>query len=185
MNTKSEIGEMNAQLRGELKEHDDMDYETLNMSFDERSEALNKRDGEETERPPFGCSPACNRICTGGLNQRDLLIINRDFITLSRQLENATIHIETESGNIDVNVRRSDSVEPQFIMYHSQPTSKTASDGDEVDKEKVQVMNGVKSRIGGIMGKIKDGVLVGASAIKIWEFSQPVFLMVLSVLGCS
>ena len=29
---------------------------------------------------------------------------------------------------------------------------------------------GVKNRIWGLMGKIKDGVLTGASAIKIWEF---------------
>lgn len=185
MNTKSEIGEVNAQLRGEFKEHGDMDYETTSRSVDERAAAIDERDGEETVHPPFGCSPARNRICTGGLNEGDLLIINREFITLSRQLENATIHIETESGNIDVDVRRSDSVEPQFITRHSQPASKTASEGDEVDDEKVQAVNGVKDRIWGIMGKIKDGVMIGASAIKLWEFFQSFFLMVLSVLGCS
>ena len=192
MNTKSEIGGANAQLRDELKEHGDMDYEIMSRSIGERDDALGERDdalgerddalderaavldrraavlderaaalderaaalderddalderaaaldergGDETARPPFGCSPACNRIYTGGLNEGDLLVINRDSITLSRQLENTA-------------------------------------------------MNGVKNRIGGIMGKIKDGVLIGASAIKIWEFFQPVFLMVLSVFGGS
>ena len=156
MNMKSEIGKINAQLRDELKEHGDMDYETMSRIvgerddalderaaaldrraavideraaalderaavIDERAAALDERDGEETERPPFGCSPACNHICTGGLNEN----------------------------------------------------------------EKMQAVNGVKNRIWGIMGKIKDGVLFGASAIKIWESSQSVFLMVLSVLGCS
>ena len=204
MNTKSEIGEVNAQLRDELKEHGDMDYETMSRIVGERDDALDERaaaldrraavlderddalerDGDKTAHPPFGCSPACNRVRTNGLNDRDLLTIKNVFKFLSGSTENVTVHIETRAEGIAVDVCRFASVEPQPLTHHPQPSSKN-SEGNAVAKEKVQNGDGVKNRIWGIMGKIKDGVLVGASAIKIWEFSQPVFLMVLSVLGCS
>ena len=43
MNMKPEIVEVNAQLRGELEEHGDMDYETMSRIVGEHDDALNER----------------------------------------------------------------------------------------------------------------------------------------------
>lgn len=190
MNMKSEIGKINAQLRDELKEHGDMAYETINMSVGEITETLGEitetleREGDETARPPFGRSPACNCVCTSEPNEDDLLRISKDFIVLSRQLENATVHIETEAVSISVDVCRLDSAEPQPLTHHPQPASKT-SEENSVAKEKAQSGNGVKDRIWGLMGKIHVVVQTVSNSIKIWEVSQAVSLIGLGMFGGS
>ena len=178
-----------------------MDYETMSRSVGERvgelTETLGERDdaldeltaalelgGDETAIPLFGRSPACNCVCTGEPNEDDLLIISKDFIVLSRQLENATVHVETESGSISVDVRRLDSVEPQPLTPHSQPASKT-SEENAVPKEKAQSGNGVKDRIWGLIGKIHVVVQTVSNSIKIWEFFQAVSLIGLGMFGGS
>ena len=205
MNTKSEIGDMNAQLRGELlKEHGDMDYETPDRSVDERADALDERadalderaealderddalerDGDETERPPFGCAPACILARAAELNEGDLLIINDGLVVLSRQYEDSTVHIKSRADGIDIDVRRLDNVEPQPLNPHSQPTSKT-SEENAAAKENPQSGNGVKDRIWGLIGKIHVVVQTVSNSIKIWESFQAVSLIGLGMFGGS
>ena len=220
MNTKSGIGEVNAQLSN-YKEHGDMDYETTNgratvlgerddaldgraaaldgraaaldgraAALDERAAALDERDdalerdGDKMARPPFGCSPACNRVRTNGLNDRDLLTIKNVFKFLSGSTENVTVHIETRADGIAVDVRSFASVEPQPLIRHPQPSSKN-SDGNAVAKEKVQNGDGVKDRIWGLIGKIHIVVQTVSNSIKIWEICQAVSLIGLGMFGGS
>ena len=191
MNTKSEIGEVNAQLRGELKEHGDMDYETISRSVGERDDALGEltetlgeRDdalgeltetlelaGDETAHKPFGRSSTRNRVHADETNEGDLLIAKGDLVISIRQPKNTTVHIESRADSTTVNVSCFDSVEPQLLTPHSQPASKT-SEENAVAKEKAQSGNGVKDRISGLMGKISIGLQTISSMITIWGASQ-------------
>ena len=187
MNTKSEISEADARLRGELKERGNMNCETMNRRIDDRSDALEQieRDEYETARPLFGHSSICNRVCTVGSNDRDSLVIKNAFEFWSRSTENVALHIETRADGITVDVRRLDSVEPQPLTHHPQPASKTPEE-NAVAKEKAQSGNSVKDRLSGLMGKIKDGVQIGSNAIKILEFFREVASLIgLGVFGVS
>ena len=197
MNTKSEIGGVNAQLRDELKEHGDMDYEIMSRSIGERDDALGEltetlgeltetleREGDETARPPFGCSPACMLARADELNDRDLLTIKNVFKFLSGSTENVTVHIETRADGVAVDVRRFASVEPQPLTHHPQPSSKNP-EGNAVAKEKVQNGDGVKDRIWGLIGKINVVVQTVSNSIKTWEFFQAVSLIGLGMFGGS
>ena len=163
MNTKSEIGEVNAQLRGELKERGDMDYETISRNVDELKDTLDElmaaleRNGNETARPPFGRSSACNLARADGANQGDLPTVNNIFIILN-------------------------SVES--LTPHSQPASKT-SEENAAAKENPQSGNGVKDRIWGLIGKIHVVVQTVSNSIKIWEFFQAASLIGLGMFGGS
>lgn len=129
----------------------------------------------ETARPPLACSSICNCFCADGLNEGDLLIITRDSKVLSRQREDVTIHVETESVSISVDVRRLDNPEPQILTPDSQPSSKTSPDRNAVGDEKAQNRNGVKRRFWGMMGKIQFGVQAISGAINIVEFICKLF----------
>ena len=162
-----------------------MNYEIQNRRIDDLRDALIQieQENHETARPLFGRSSTRNRVHADGTNKEDLLIAKGDLVISIRQPKNTSVHIESGSDSITVNVSCLDSVEPQ-PTHHPQPSSKN-SDGNAVDKEKVQNGDGVKDRIWGLIGKVHVVVQTVSNSIKIWEIFQTVPLIGLGMFGGS